>query len=40
VRATHSVVLLEAKMFVRDRLVVAANGIWKIIGEPWRGCRS
>ena len=34
VRATRSVVFLEAKMFVGDRLVVAASGIWKIIGEP------
>ena len=34
VRATRSVVFLETKMFVGDRLVAAANGIWKIIGAP------
>jgi uncharacterized protein (TIGR00369 family) len=34
VRATRSVVFLEAKMLVDDRVVATANGIWKIIGEP------
>jgi acyl-coenzyme A thioesterase PaaI-like protein len=34
VRATRSVVFLEAKMFVGDRLVLTTSGIWKIIGEP------
>jgi uncharacterized protein (TIGR00369 family) len=31
VRATRSVVFMEAKMFVGDRLVVTTNGIWKIL---------
>jgi acyl-coenzyme A thioesterase PaaI-like protein len=34
VRATRSVVFLEAKMLVGDRVVATASGIWKIIGEP------
>jgi uncharacterized protein (TIGR00369 family) len=33
-RATRSVVFMQAKMFVDGRTVVATNGIWKIIGEP------
>lgn len=33
VRATRSVVFMEAKMFVEGRIVVAANGIWKILEE-------
>jgi uncharacterized protein (TIGR00369 family) len=32
VRATRSVVFMQAKMFVRDRIVVTTNGIWKILG--------
>jgi uncharacterized protein (TIGR00369 family) len=31
VRATRSVVFMEVKMFVGERLVVSANGIWKIL---------
>jgi uncharacterized protein (TIGR00369 family) len=31
VRATRSVVFMEVKMFVNDRIVVSANGIWKIL---------
>jgi uncharacterized protein (TIGR00369 family) len=34
VRATRSVVFLEARMLVADRVVATASGIWKIIGEP------
>jgi uncharacterized protein (TIGR00369 family) len=33
VRATRSVVFMQAKMFVGARIVAAANGIWKILGE-------
>ena len=31
VRATRSVVFMQAKMFVGDRLVVTTSGIWKIL---------
>jgi len=31
VRATRSVVFMEAKMFVGERLVVTTSGIWKIL---------
>jgi uncharacterized protein (TIGR00369 family) len=31
VRATRSLAFMEAKMFVGERLVVATNGIWKIL---------
>jgi uncharacterized protein (TIGR00369 family) len=31
VRVTRSVVFMEVKMFVGERLVVSANGIWKIL---------
>jgi uncharacterized protein (TIGR00369 family) len=31
VRATRSVVFMQVKMFVADRIVVSANGIWKIL---------
>ncbi len=31
VRATRSLTFMEAKMFVGERLVVATNGIWKIL---------
>jgi uncharacterized protein (TIGR00369 family) len=31
VRATRSVVFMQAKMFVGERLVVTTNGIWKIL---------
>lgn len=31
VRATRSVVFMQAKMFVADRLVVTTSGIWKIL---------
>jgi uncharacterized protein (TIGR00369 family) len=34
VRLTRSVIFLQVKMYVGDRIVVTANGIWKIIGEP------
>ena len=34
VRATRSVVFMQAKMFVGTRVVVTTNGIWKILGEP------
>jgi uncharacterized protein (TIGR00369 family) len=34
VRVTRSVIFLHVKMYVGDRTVVSANGIWKIIGEP------
>jgi uncharacterized protein (TIGR00369 family) len=33
VRATRSVVFMQAKMFVGDRTVATTNGIWKILGE-------
>jgi len=33
VRATRSVVFMEVKMFVDGRVVVSANGIWKILEE-------
>jgi acyl-coenzyme A thioesterase PaaI-like protein len=33
VRATRSVVFMEVKMFVEGRIVVSANGIWKILEE-------
>ena len=33
VRATRSVVFMEVKMFVGGRIVVSANGIWKILEE-------
>ena len=33
VRATRSVVFMEVKMFVDGRIVVSANGIWKILEE-------
>ena len=33
VRATRSVVFMQAKMFVGERVVVTTNGIWKILGE-------
>lgn len=33
VRATRSVVFMAVKMFVGDRVVVTANGIWKILEE-------
>jgi uncharacterized protein (TIGR00369 family) len=33
VRATRSVVFMEVKMFVGGRIVVSANGIWKILDE-------
>ena len=31
VRATRSIVFMQAKMFVEDRLVVTTSGIWKIL---------
>lgn len=34
VRQTRSVLFLHTKMYVGERIVVSANGIWKIIGEP------
>ena len=34
VRVTRSVIFMQVKMFVGDRIVVSSNGIWKIIGEP------
>ena len=34
VRVTRSVIFLQVKMYVGDRIVVSSNGIWKIIGEP------
>jgi uncharacterized protein (TIGR00369 family) len=34
VRATRSVVFMQAKMFVGERVVATTNGIWKILGEP------
>lgn len=33
VRATRSVVFMQAKMFVGTRTVVTTNGIWKILDE-------
>jgi uncharacterized protein (TIGR00369 family) len=33
IRATRSLVFMQAKMFVGTRLVVTTNGIWKILGE-------
>ena len=33
VRATRSLVFMAAKMFVGERLMVTANGIWKILDE-------
>jgi uncharacterized protein (TIGR00369 family) len=33
VRATRSLVFMQVKMYVADRIVVSANGIWKILGE-------
>jgi uncharacterized protein (TIGR00369 family) len=33
VRAMRSVVFMEVKMFVASRIVVSANGIWKILEE-------
>ena len=33
VRATRSLVFMQAKMFVGARLVVTTNGIWKILEE-------
>src|ERR1700734_2797397 len=33
VRATRSVVFMEVKMFVDGRIVVSANGVWKILEE-------
>lgn len=33
VRATRSVVFMQAKMLVGDRVVVTTSGIWKILGE-------
>jgi uncharacterized protein (TIGR00369 family) len=34
VRTTRSVVFLHTKMYVGERVVVSANGIWKLIGQP------
>jgi uncharacterized protein (TIGR00369 family) len=34
VRLTRSVIFLQVKMYVGDRIVVSSNGIWKIIGAP------
>jgi uncharacterized protein (TIGR00369 family) len=33
VRATRSVVFMAVRMFVGDRIVLSANGIWKILEE-------
>jgi uncharacterized protein (TIGR00369 family) len=33
VRATRSVVFMQVKMFVGGRIVLSANGIWKILDE-------
>jgi uncharacterized protein (TIGR00369 family) len=33
-RETRSVLFLRTKMYVGERIVVSANGIWKLIGEP------
>jgi uncharacterized protein (TIGR00369 family) len=33
VRGTRSVVFMQVKMFVGARIVVSANGIWKILDE-------
>jgi uncharacterized protein (TIGR00369 family) len=33
VRVTRSVVFMEAKMFVGERIVASANGIWKTFGN-------
>jgi uncharacterized protein (TIGR00369 family) len=33
VRTTRSVVFMEVKMFVGSRIVVSANGIWKILED-------
>jgi uncharacterized protein (TIGR00369 family) len=33
VRATRSVVFMQAKMFVGDRIVATTNGIWKVLDE-------
>jgi len=33
VRATRSVVFMQAKIFVGRRVVATTNGIWKILGE-------
>jgi uncharacterized protein (TIGR00369 family) len=33
VRATRSVIFMQAKMFVGERVVVTTNGIWKILEE-------
>jgi uncharacterized protein (TIGR00369 family) len=33
VRATRSVIFMQAKMFVGTRVVVTTNGIWKILEE-------
>jgi len=33
VRGTRSVVFMQVKMFVGTRIVVSANGIWKILDE-------
>ena len=34
VRPTRSVVFMAVKMFVGDRIVAAANGIWKLLDQP------
>ena len=34
VRPTKSVVFMAVKMFVGDRIVATANGIWKILDQP------
>jgi hypothetical protein len=34
VRPTRSVVFMAVKMFVGDRIVATANGIWKILDQP------
>jgi uncharacterized protein (TIGR00369 family) len=34
VRPTRSVVFMAVKMFVGDRIVASANGIWKILDQP------
>ncbi len=33
VRATRSVVFMQVRMFVGERIVLSANGIWKILEE-------
>jgi len=34
VRATRSLLFMQAKMMVGSRVVVTTNGIWKILGTP------